>query len=361
MSGEIFATVANPILEIRDLYVNFYTYRGVVQALNGVHLAIGHGEIVGLVGETGCGKSVTARSILRLVRSPGRIERGEILFEGQNLLALSERAMRTFRGKQISMIMQEPKVSLNPVFTIGFQVAEAIAIHEYKPMVEAERDAIEMLRAVRIADPEKVAHQYPHELSGGMAQRAMLAMMLAPRPKLLIADEPTSALDVTIQAQILRLMTELVEEINASILLITHDLGVVAETCDKVAVMYAGNVVEYGAARDVLLHPAHPYTHGLLRALPTANKKGPLYTIKGSVPDLVNPPAGCRFHPRCEYAMPECSARKPDMLRVEAGHYAACVLYQEGRGGIPETFPAVVSATSGEEGENLKPLEEDHE
>lgn len=360
MSNEVFATVSNPILEIRDLYVNFYTYRGVVQALNGVNLAIGHGEIVGLVGETGCGKSVTARSILRLIRPPGRVEKGEILFEGRNLLTLSEREMRAFRGKQISMIMQEPKVSLNPVFTIGFQVAEAIAIHEYKPMAEAEREAIEMLRAVRIADPEKVAHQYPHELSGGMAQRAMLAMMLAPRPKLLIADEPTSALDVTIQAQILRLMTELVEEINASILLITHDLGVVAETCDKVAVMYAGNVVEYGPTREVLLQPAHPYTRGLLRALPTANKRGPLYTIKGSVPDLVSPPAGCRFHPRCEYAMPECSAEKPAMLRVQAGHFAACVLYQEGRGGIPDVLPEAAPAGGGNGAGNTEPLEGSH-
>jgi peptide/nickel transport system ATP-binding protein len=336
MAHEIFESVSNPVLEIRDLYVNFYTYRGVVRALNGVDLTVGRGEIVGLVGETGCGKSVTARSILGLIRRPGRIEGGEILFEDQDLLALSEREMREFRGRQIGMIMQEPRVALNPAFTIGEQIAESIAIHNQKSTDEASTAAIEMLRVVRIADPEQVAQQFPHELSGGMAQRAMLAMMLAPRPKLLIADEPTSALDVTIQAQILHLMTELVEEIDASILLITHDLGVVAETCDRVAVMYAGNVVEYGTTVDVLSDPAHPYTRGLLRALPTARHKGPLYTIRGSVPDLVNPPAGCRFHPRCEYAMPECAAEKPDLLEVKAGHLAACVLHEPGCGGIPD-------------------------
>lgn len=343
MAEEMFKTVSNPILNVRDLFVNFYTYRGVVQALNGVNLTIGRGEIVGLVGETGCGKSVTARSILRLIRYPGRIEGGEILFEGQNLLELSEREMRKYRGSEIGMIMQEPRVSLNPSFTIGSQIAESIAIHDYKSMEEAEADAIDMLRTVRIADPGKVAHQYPHELSGGMAQRAMLAMMFAPRPKLLIADEPTSALDVTIQAQILRLMTELVEDINASILLITHDLGVVAETCDKVAVMYAGNVVEYGTTKEVLTNPAHPYTRGLLRALPTARRKGPLYTIRGSVPDLVDPPAGCRFHPRCEYAMPECSTEKPNLLTVQPGHFAACVLYKKGRDGIPDASSIDIS------------------
>lgn len=338
MAYEMFETVSDPILEVRDLCVNFYTYRGVVRALNGVNLTVGRGEIVGLVGETGCGKSVTARSILGLIRRPGRIEDGEILFEGQDLLALSEREMRRFRGRQIGMIMQEPRVALNPAFTIGTQIAESVAIHNEKSMDDAQGDAIEMLRLVRIADPEQVADQYPHELSGGMAQRAMLAMMLAPRPKLLIADEPTSALDVTIQAQILHLMTELVEEIDASILLITHDLGVVAETCDKVAVMYAGNVVEYGTTTHILSDPAHPYTRGLLRALPSARHKGkgPLYTIQGSVPDLVDPPAGCRFHPRCEYAMRECAAEKPDLLTVKAGHFAACVLHEPGRDGIPD-------------------------
>ncbi|MBS1251995.1 MAG: Oligopeptide transport ATP-binding protein OppD [Anaerolineales bacterium] len=359
MAEQMFDTVSSPILEVRDLFVNFYTYRGVVRALNGVNLTIGRGEIVGLVGETGCGKSVTARSVLRLIRYPGKIEGGQILFEGQDLLALSEREMREFRGRQISMIMQEPKVSLNPAFTIGAQIAESIAIHDYKPLDDAQTEAIEILRTVRIADPEQVAHQYPHELSGGMAQRAMLAMMLAPRPKLLIADEPTSALDVTIQAQILNLMTELVEQIEASILLITHDLGVVAETCDKVAVMYAGNVVEYGTTEEVLTNPAHPYTRGLLRALPNLARQGPLYTIRGSVPDLVDPPAGCRFHPRCEYAMSECAVERPDLLTVKQGHFAACVLYEEGRDGIPDAahdeLPANVwanpdaSATVGEQ------------
>lgn len=344
MAYEMFEKVSDSVLEVRDLYVNFYTYRGVVRALNGVDLTVGRGEIIGLVGETGCGKSVTARSILGLIRRPGRIEGGEILFEGHNLLALSEREMRQFRGRQIGMIMQEPKVALNPAFMIGRQIAESIAIHNQKSIDEASADAIEMLRIVQIADPEQVAQQYPHELSGGMAQRAMLAMMLAPRPKLLIADEPTSALDVTIQAQILHLMTELVEEIDASILLITHDLGVVAETCDKVAVMYAGNVVEYGATTDILSDPAHPYTRGLLRALPSARHKGPLYTIQGSVPDLVDPPAGCRFHPRCEFAMRECSAEKPDLLKVKAGHLAACVLHKPGRGGIPDSSLEASSA-----------------
>ncbi|MFQ5821416.1 MAG: ABC transporter ATP-binding protein [Candidatus Heimdallarchaeota archaeon] len=316
------------LLRVRNLKTYFYTYRGVVKALEGVNFDVGREETMGLVGETGCGKSVTSLSILRLIQYPGKILEGEIFFEDRDLLKLSEEEMRTIRGNQISMIFQEPGVALNPCLRIGFQIAETISIHQDLTIKEAIDPAIEMLRVVGIPDPEKIVKAYPHELSGGMAQRAMIATMLSTKPKLLMADEPTSSLDVTIQAQILRLLKDLIKEVQASVLLITHDLGVVAETCDKVTVMYAGLVAESSDVRSILKNPQHPYTQGLLKALPRPGERGELHTIPGLVPDLVNPPSGCRFHPRCPHAMKKCSKEQPPMFKAKAGHQVACFLYE---------------------------------
>lgn len=318
-----------PLLRIRNLKTYFYTYRGIVKALEGVNFDVGRKETVGLVGETGCGKSVTSLSILRLIQHPGKILEGEIFFEGRDLLKLSEEEMRRIRGNQISMIFQEPAVSLNPTLRIGFQIAETISVHQNITIKEAEDPVLEMLRLVGIPDPQKIVKAYPYELSGGMAQRAMIAMMLSTRPKLLIADEPTSSLDVTIQAQILRLLKDLIQEVNSSVLLITHDLGVVAETCDRIIVMYAGRVVESSDVWNVLQNPQHPYTMGLLRALPRPGTRGKLHTIPGLVPDLVNPPSGCRFHPRCPHAMKKCSTEIPSMYKASTDHQAACFLYEK--------------------------------
>ncbi len=318
------------LLSIRDLKTYFYTYRGMVKALDGVNLDLARESTLGLVGETGCGKSVTAISLLRLIEPPGKIVGGEIWFDGKDLLKLSLQEMRQLRGAEISMIMQEPRVSLNPVFPVGFQIAEAIAVQRGIGKRAARREAIEMLRQVRIAEPDKVANQYPHELSGGMAQRAMIAMMLSTKPKLLIADEPTSALDVTTQAQILALLRELIHEVRASVLLISHDLGVVAEACERVAVMYAGRVIEEGSVRQVLKEARHPYTVGLLQTLPRLGEhREELLSIEGSVPDLITPPQGCRFHPRCPQVMDICRWEKPPMVSVAEGHRVACHLYVE--------------------------------
>jgi len=316
------------LLRVRNLKTYFYTYRGVVKALEGVNLDVNQEETMGLVGETGCGKSVTSLSILRLIQYPGKILEGEVFFEGQDLLKLSEEEMRHIRGNQISMIFQEPAVSLNPCLRIGFQIAETISVHQDISIKEAEGQAIEMLQIVGIPDPEKIVKSYPHELSGGMAQRAMIAMMLSTRPKLLIADEPTSSLDVTIQAQILRLLKDLIRDVQASVLLITHDLGIVAETCDKVTVMYAGLVAETSDVRSVMKNPQHPYTQGLLKALPGPGERGGLHTIPGLVPDLVNPPSGCRFHPRCPHAMKKCSTNIPPMFKVSTDHQVTCFLFE---------------------------------
>ncbi|RMF90631.1 MAG: ABC transporter ATP-binding protein [Nitrospinota bacterium] len=318
------------LLSVRNLKTYFYTYRGVVKALDGVYLDLAQESTLGLVGETGCGKSVTSLSILRLIEPPGKIVGGEIWFAGRDLLTLSPQEMRRIRGAEIAMIMQEPKVSLNPVFPVGFQIAEAIAAQRKIGKRAARKEAVEMLRRVRIAEPDKVANQYPHELSGGMAQRAMIAMMLSTRPKLLIADEPTSALDVTTQAQILELLRDLVREVRASVLLITHDLGVVAEACERVAVMYAGRVVEEGSVRQVLKEARHPYTVGLLQTIPRpGDPREELTTIEGSVPDLIHPPSGCRFHPRCPEAMEICRLHIPAAVEVAPGHRVACHLYAE--------------------------------
>lgn len=317
------------LLEVRDLKTYFYTGEGVVKAVDGVTFDIKEGEIFCLVGETGCGKSVTSLSIMRLVPKPGKIVGGKIFFKGKNLLELSEDEMRKIRGKEISMIFQNPMTSLNPVYTVGFQIAEPIMIHQKLKKREAWKKAIEMIAAVKIPDPEARAKSYPHQLSGGMRQRAMIAMMLSCNPSLLIADEPTTALDVTIQAQILELMKELREKFNTSILMITHDLGVVAEIADRVGVMYAGNIVELADVESIFENPKHPYTQGLLRTIPTkGKKKSELEIIPGNVPNLVNPPPGCRFHPRCKYAMEICKKEKPKMIEIEKGHFVACHLYR---------------------------------
>jgi len=318
------------LLEVEDLQVEFPTLRGTVHALQGVTFQLRRRETLGLAGETGCGKSVTALAILRLISPPGRISQGRIRFEGRDLLALSETEMRELRGSQISMILQEPKMALNPVIRVGDQVAETLLIHDRSlTRRTATGRAVEMLATLGIPDPPRVARRYPHELSGGMAQRIMIAMMLVTRPKLLIADEPTSALDVTIQAQILELMKALKREIDTALLLITHDLGVMAETCDRVAVMYAGSVVEQGSVATVLKRPQHPYTQGLLRTIPNdVAPDQPLFSIRGQVPSLLQPPTGCAFAPRCDRAMPECVQAVPPRYALGPDHHVACFLHR---------------------------------
>jgi len=318
-----------PLLKVQDLKVYFYTLRGVVHALERIAFSLNRQETLGLAGETGCGKSVTARSILRLIDPPGRIISGSISFDGQDLLALDEAAMRKIRGSKISMIMQEPKMSLNPVIRVGEQIAETLTIHDRSLNRRSARKlAIDMLAQLGIADPTRIVRRYPHELSGGMCQRVMIAMMLVTRPQLLIADEPTSALDVTIQAQILELIQKLIREIKTSVLMITHDLGVMAETCDRVAIMYAGDMVEMGSVRSVLKDPQHPYTQGLLQTVPDkSNPDQPLFSIKGNVPSLLQPQTNCRFAPRCEYVMERCRQELPPLYSLDGGHQAACFLY----------------------------------
>ncbi|RKX53773.1 MAG: ABC transporter ATP-binding protein [Thermotoga sp.] len=320
------------LLSVRNLRVIFRTYRGIVKALNGVNFEIGREEFVGIVGETGCGKSVTALSIMRLIQQPGEIIDGEIIFDGTDLLKLSEDDMRKVRGKEIAMIFQEPKVSLNPVLKVGTQLKEAVSIADGIPQKsrEAEEKVMDILDAVGLPDPKGLMNKYPHELSGGMAQRVMIAMGLLKKPKLLIADEPTSALDVTIQAQILNLIKDLVSKFRTSVLFITHDLGVVAEYSDRVVIMYAGNVVEIGDVYTIFRNPVHPYTKGLLNAVPRIGQREPLETIPGIVPDLVHPPSGCRFHPRCSKAMEVCSKEFPEMVEVEKDHFVACHLFTRG-------------------------------
>jgi len=316
------------LLDIRDLKVRFYTYQGIVHAVDIERFTIYQRESVGLVGETGCGKTVTSLAILGLIPTTGRIESGEIIFKGEDLLKKSKDEMRQIVGKQISMIFQNPVSSLNPVFTIGDQIVSVIRLHQNLGKAEAKKKAIEMLELVRLPDPRKIMKSYPHELSGGMCQRAMIAMALSCNPDLLIGDEPTTALDVTIQAQILKLMNELKEKINTSILLITHDLSVVAQTCDRVAVMYAGNLVEAGTTRAVFKDPRHPYTKGLLDAIPKlGSRERRLRGIEGAVPSLLNPPEGCRFNPRCPMAMKTCRQMSPKLIEVETGHYVSCLRY----------------------------------
>jgi oligopeptide/dipeptide ABC transporter ATP-binding protein len=318
-----------PLLSIRNLETHFFSAGKVIRALDGISFEIREGEVFGLVGETGCGKSVTALSILRLIPfPPGKIVAGSIRFKDSDLLALPPDQMRAYRGKEISMIFQEPMTSLNPVFRIGDQMRELITLHQGLGKTAAVEVAVQMLERVRIPDARKVAGQYPHQLSGGMRQRVMIAMELSCRPALLIADEPTTALDVTIQAQILRLIKEMKKEMGTSILLITHDLGVVAEMCDRVAVMYAGSIVEQADAIEIFEHPQHPYTQGLWGAIPLIDQeKDSLAVIPGTVPDLGRLPQGCKFHPRCPHRFEPCDGKRPPMLEVAPGHHAACFLY----------------------------------
>ncbi|HEY8531338.1 MAG TPA: ABC transporter ATP-binding protein [Limnochorda sp.] len=315
-----------PLLSVRNLRVHFVTEEGEVPAVDGISFDLNAGETLGIVGESGSGKSVTSLSIMRLIPSPpGKIVSGEILFDGEDLLKKSPAEMRKIRGNEISMVFQEPMTSLNPVFTIGDQIMEAIILHQKLSKKEARERAIEMLRLVGIPDPHRRVDEYPHQMSGGMRQRVMIAMALSCNPKLLIADEPTTALDVTIQAQILDLMRRLREEVGAAIILITHDLGVVAELVEDVVVMYAGKVVEKTDVRRIFANPSHPYTEGLLASIPKLNEeRDRLPAIEGVVPSPYNMPSGCRFHPRCPLAREICKVQQPPLMEVEPGHWAAC-------------------------------------
>ncbi len=338
------------ILEVRGLKTYFYTDAGVVKAVDGVDFSVKKGEVICLVGESGSGKSVTSLSILRLIGAPGKITAGEIIFEGRDLLKLSESEMVNMRGNRMSMIFQQPQSSLNPVFRIGSQVAEVFEIHEKMNKETAWKRAVELLRLVGIPDAENKANAYPHEISGGQAQRVMIAMALALNPALLIADEPTTALDVTIQAQILDLIRGMKERTNTAVILITHDLGVVAELADRVAVMYAGRIVEYTTVQKLFTNPRHPYTRGLIASIPLLGKVTKrLEVIPGSVPNLVNLPEGCKFASRCrareEYNLSICKTSEPDLLEVERLHQARCWLYQDANGHHAPLKP-VTAATS---------------
>jgi len=327
--------MAAPLLEIKRLSVQFFTHQGVVRALEEVDLTIEPGEIMGLVGETGCGKSVMARSILRLIaQPPGKISSGEILFKGEDILKLRPRRLREIRGNDISMIFQEPMSSLNPVFTVGNQMEEVIVLHQGVDRKRARGTAVEMLQQVNMPDPEQVLSKYPHELSGGMRQRVMIAMELSCRPDLLIADEPTTALDVTVQAQVLTILVDLVRGLGTSVLFISHDLGVIAQLCDRVSVMYAGRIVETAPVTKLFAAPRHPYTRGLLQAIPPLDgERELLQVIPGIVPRLVDPPEGCRFHPRCAERFGPCDTIVPRLGEVDTGHRVACHLYADGGGG----------------------------
>lgn len=321
------------LLRVKDLKTYFFTHDGTVKAVDGINLKVSKGETLGLVGESGCGKSVTALSIMRLIPSPpGKIVGGEIHFEGKNLLELNEKEMRKIRGRKISMIFQEPMTSLDPMFTIGDEIAEVIRLHQGLKKDEARKKAIESLKTVGMPDPEKRINEYPHELSGGMRQRAMIAMALSCNPTLLIADEPTTALDVTIQAQILRLIDELRKKFGTSVLLITHDLGVIAETCDNVAVMYAGHIVEHTDANTLFRNPLHPYTKGLMKSIPRLDVDTKrLEIIKGLVPTLLDMPSGCPFHPRCNFCSEGCTKELPKLIEVEKNHLVRCHLVRSSK------------------------------
>lgn len=318
----------NALLEVKDLKVSFFTPAGEVKAVGGITYDIQYGEVMGIVGESGSGKSVEAYSIMGLLQSPGKVIGGSILFEGEDVLAYDKKKMEDFRGNKVSMIFQNPMTCLNPVYTVGDQLIEAIRVHHKISVKDAWARAIEMLVLVGINNPEKRMKQYPHEFSGGMRQRVMIAMGLICDPKLLIADEPTTALDVTIQAQILELMKEIQKKTGMAIIFITHNLGVVAEICDKVAVMYAGHIVEKGPVNDIFYEPKHPYTVGLLESMPRidANDYERLIPIAGTPVDMLNPPAGCPFGPRCKHCMKLCLRKTPPLFEVGEGHYSACWL-----------------------------------
>ena len=330
------------LLEVRDLHTSFRTGDGIVRAVTGVDFSVRRGEVLGLVGESGCGKSVTSLSILRLIQPPGRIDKGQVLFEGQDLLKLPEDRMRDLRGNRISMIFQQPTSALNPVLDLGFQVGEVLETHRNMKRKVARERALELLRMVGIADPARRLKAYPHETSGGMAQRVMIAMALACEPELLIADEPTTALDVTIQAQILDLMRRLQQETNTAIILITHDLGLVAEMADRVAVMYAGEIVEQADTQTLFRDPRHPYTRGLISSIPVVGEiREELAVIPGNVPNLIDLPPACRFAPRClarvEEEVRDSTEVHPDLRSIGSGHDVRCWLYHDREGRIIRT------------------------
>ncbi len=321
-------TTNGVVLGIDDLKTYYYVAEGVVRAVDRVSMKINEMEALGIVGESGCGKSTLAHSILRLIREPGKIVSGEIWFEGENLLRKSEGEMRKIRGSRIAMVFQNPTSSLNPVFTVGSQIAEAISLHQSVQKHEMKERVIDILRKVGIASPSQRMEDYPHEYSGGMCQRAMMAMALSCNPKLLIADEPTTNLDVTIQAQILDLVRILRKEFNASILLIGHDFGVMSELCDRIVVMYSGKVVESADLKTIFKSAKHPYTKALLESIPRINVETErLPVIPGDVPELIKPPPGCRFHPRCEQATKVCREKEPTTIEIKKGHEIGCHLY----------------------------------
>ena len=322
-----------PVLKVEDLKTYFYTEDGVVKAVDGVNFEVFPGEVLGLVGESGCGKSVTSLSIMRLVDSPGKIEGGRVLFEGKNILDLPMHEMTAVRGNRLSMIFQQPQSCLNPVFTIGDQIVEVIRVHNKISRKNAWQKAVDLLKLVGVPDAEKKAHAYPHEISGGQAQRVMIAMALALSPKLLIADEPTTALDVTIQAQILDLLIDLQKRMGTAVILITHDMGVIAEMAQRVAVMYAGVIIEQAAVNSLFEKPLHPYTQGLLASIPTLGVvKDHLDAIPGNVPNLIGLPPGCRFAARClareKYHLQTCTVSEPDLITMDPHHIVRCWLYQ---------------------------------
>jgi oligopeptide/dipeptide ABC transporter ATP-binding protein len=330
-------TEKKPLLEVRNLKTYFYTEDGLVRAVDGVNFEVYPGEVLGLVGESGCGKSVTSLSIMRLIAPPGKVVEGQILLDGKDLLELPEEQMIKVRGNKISMIFQQPQTALNPVFQVDDQIAEVLNIHQDFGKEAGKKRAVELLKMVGIPDAQRRAESYPHELSGGMAQRVMIAMALACVPELLIADEPTTALDVTIQAQILDLMRDLRTKMGTSVILITHDLGVIAEMAERVAVMYAGEIVEQAEVDELFDQPLHPYTQGLIGSIPVLGKiKDQLDVIPGSVPNLVDLPPGCRFAPRCaareKYACQICAEKRPDLIEAAPGHLVRCWLYQDAEG-----------------------------
>jgi oligopeptide/dipeptide ABC transporter ATP-binding protein len=322
--------MSKELLEIENLKTYFYTWAGVVSAVDGVSLKVKEGETLGLVGESGSGKSVTALSILRIVPIPGKIVHGQVLYRGENLLEKTEEQMQKIRGKEIAYIFQDPATSLNPVFTIADQLTEIIKRHQNVNKKEALEKAVELFKLVEIPDPEIKIWNYPHQLSGGMKQRMAIARALSCQPSLLLADEPTTNLDVTIQAQILELMKNLKKKLGMSMILITHDMGVVAGVADRISVMYAGRVCESASTKTIFYNPLHPYTKALLEAVPNITmKREKLKIIPGAIPNLISPPSGCRFHPRCDFAGPACASAVPPLVEIEPEHYVACVRAQE--------------------------------
>jgi oligopeptide/dipeptide ABC transporter ATP-binding protein len=322
-----------PLLEVKNIRTYFHTQDGVVKAVDGVSYDVNRGETIALVGESGCGKTVSALSILRLVAEPaGKIMSGEILFNGVDLLKLSDAEMHKMRGAKISIIFQEPQTSLNPVLTIGRQISEGLEFHKNMSVHDGMQEATRLLKLVGIPHPERRVYEYPHQFSGGMRQRAMIAIAIACQPQLIIADEPTTVVDVTIQAQLLELIRNITKELDTALILITHNLGIVARYAKRVFVMYAGNIVEYGQAMDVYHQPCHPYTAGLLASVPRLDepRKNRLQPIEGQPPDLIAPPLGCSFQARCVYSIPQCSQEKPVLTQITPGHFAACWISQKG-------------------------------